>query len=345
MHKPDTRTVSNRIAQQCARAMQTDGHDPVDFFRQTGITPAQLDEPGGRINAERHHRMVAYAHQLPPQRDILDMDVTHWFAHFSGLAHVCFNRPTLRGALHEFLRLRGLIGQFDFMLMNENGHWLEIEYLSEFCPAGGAIQALANFRLLSLVTRAYDQGATTVFQAGFLGAAPRFAHAISECFGAPATFGQARNTLRFQAPTLDVPFGQFNATVAPHALRHAQAQLQTLQGAQLFSARVEQAIIDLLGQQDGAAADGARLLPALCDGLAMNHWTLRRQLQQEQTSFRALELRAKSRESRRLLRETTLSVAEIGDRLGFSSQSAFTRFFKNQFELPPARYRQDATGA
>jgi len=38
-------------------------------------------------------------------------------------------------------------------------------------------------------------------------------------------------------------------------------------------------------------------------------------------------------------------VLEISERLGFSSQSAFTRFFKNQFELPPARYRQDAAGA
>jgi len=341
LHKPDTRTVSNRVAQQCARAMQADGHDPADFFRHTGITPAQLDEPGGRINAERHRRMTAYAQPLAPHRGILDLDVTHWFAHYSAIAHVCFNRPTLRGALHELLHLRGLIGEFDFMLMSESGTRIEIEYLSEFCPAGGAMQALANFRMLSLVARAYDTGAATAFHASFQGKAPWFASAISECFGASASYGQARNTLVFDAPDLDRPFAQFNAMLAPHALRHAQGQLQQLQGAQLFSARVEQAIIDLLGRQvDG----GASLLPTLCDGLAMNRWTLQRQLQQEQTSFRALELRAKSRESRRLLRDTTLSVAEIGERLGFSSQSAFTRFFKHQFALPPARYRSDASG-
>jgi AraC-like DNA-binding protein len=344
LHKPDTRTVSNRIAQQCARAMQADGHDPADFFRHTGITPAQLTEPGGRINAERHRRMTAYARQLPQHRGLLDLDVTHWFAHYSGIAHVCFNRPTLRSALHELLHLRGLIGEFDFMLMSENGTRIEIEYLSEFCPLGGAMQALANFRMLSLVARAYDDGgAATAFHASFQGKAPWFAPAIAECFGATATFGQARNTLTFDAPALDRPFAQFNAMLAPHALRHAQGQLQQLQGAQLFSARVEQAIIDLLGQQ--ADADGASLLPALCDGLAMNRWTLQRQLQQEQTSFRALELRAKSRESRRLLRETRMSVADISERLGFSSQSAFTRFFKTQFELPPARYRQDMQGS
>ncbi|APA68232.1 helix-turn-helix transcriptional regulator [Janthinobacterium sp. 1_2014MBL_MicDiv] len=341
MHKADTRTVSNRIAQQYARAMQADGHDPADFFRQTGITPAQLSEPGGRINADRHRRMTAYAQQLPAHRGILDLDVTHWFAHFSGVAHVCFNRPTLRNALHEMLHLRGLIGEFDFMLMSESGTRIEIEYLSEFCPVGGAMQALANFRMLSLVTRAYDTGAPTAFQASFQGKAPWFAPAVSECFGAAATYGQGRNTLTFDAPGMDRPFAQFNAMLAPHALRHAQAQLQKLHGAQLFSARVEQAIIDLLGRQGAGDADGASLLPALCDGLAMNRWTLQRQLQQEQTSFRALELRAKSRESRRLLRETSMSVAEIGDRLGFSSQSAFTRFFKTQFELPPARYRND----
>ena len=340
MHKPDTRTVSNRIAQQCARAMQADGHHPADFFRHTGITPAQLEQPDGRIGAQGHRGMVAYAQQLPPHRGILDLDVTQWFAHFSAIAQVCFNRPTLRSALHELLHLRGLIGEFDFMLINESGTRIEIEYISEFCTRGGAMQALANFRMLSLVTRAYDTGAATAFQAGFVGKAPWFAPAISESFGAQARYGQARNTLTFEAPRLDLPLAQFNAMLAPHALQHAQTQLQQLQGAQLFSARVEQAIIGLLDKQGSTDADGASLLLALCDDMAMSRWTLQRQLQQEQTSFRALELRAKSRESRRLLRDTTLSLSKIGNRLGFSSQSAFTRFFKTQFELPPARYRQ-----
>jgi hypothetical protein len=132
--------------------------------------------------------MTAYAQQLPPQRAILDLDVTQWFAHFSGVAHVCFNRPTLRSALHELLHLAGLIGEFDFMLMSESGTRIEIEYLSEFCPAGGAMQALANFRMLSLVARAYDTGVPTAFRAHFRGKAPRFAPAIRNASApAPAT--------------------------------------------------------------------------------------------------------------------------------------------------------------
>ena len=341
MHKTDTRTVANHIARQCAMALEADGHGPDDFYRHTGITPAQLHEPGGRIDAQRHRRLVAYAQQLPQQRGMLDILPQHWLASFPDVAQVCFNRPTLRDALHQLLQLRGLIGEFDFMLMRENGSRVEIEYLSEFCALGGAMQALANFKILSLVARAYDDGAPAVFETGFQGKAPWFAPSVSECFGAPARYGQARNTLVFDARRLDAPYAHFNTLLAPHALEHAQAQLHKLRSAQRFSARVEQAIIDLLATHDGATADSASLLPALCDGLAMNSWTLRRQLQQEDTSFRALELRAKSRESRRLLRDTTLSVAEIGDRLGFSSQSAFTRFFRTQFDLPPARYRQE----
>jgi len=341
LHKLDTRTVSNRIAQHFARAMLADGHDPADFVRHTGITDALLTEPGGRINAERHRRLVQYAQQLAPQRGMLDMDVPHWFAQFSSVAHVCFNRPTLREALQELLQLRGLIGEFDFMLMREHGGRVEIDYLSEFCPSGGAMQALANFKMLSMVVRAYDDGRPTTFRTGFMGAAPWFAHNVSECFGAPARYHQARNSLTFDAHKLDQPYAQFNAVLAPHARQHAHAELQLLRDAQRFSARVEQAIVELLGKHSG---DSASLLPALCDGLAINSWTLRRQLQQEKTSFRALELRAKSRESRRLLRETKMSVAEIGERLGFSSQSAFTRFFRTQFNLPPARYRHDMNG-
>ncbi len=47
----------------------------------------------------------------------------------------------------------------------------------------------------------------------------------------------------------------------------------------------------------------------------------------------------KMREAKRLIRQTDLTVAEIGDRLGFSSPQYFTRQFRQRIGLTPSAYR------
>ncbi|RMI32851.1 AraC family transcriptional regulator [Nocardia stercoris] len=41
-----------------------------------------------------------------------------------------------------------------------------------------------------------------------------------------------------------------------------------------------------------------------------------------------------------LLRDTSLSVARIADRVGYASEAAFSRAFRNRFGTPPARWRR-----
>jgi AraC-like DNA-binding protein len=46
----------------------------------------------------------------------------------------------------------------------------------------------------------------------------------------------------------------------------------------------------------------------------------------------------------RWLRETSLTVAEVGQRLGYRSAAAFHRAFKNQHAVSPTEYRKKSTG-
>ena len=46
----------------------------------------------------------------------------------------------------------------------------------------------------------------------------------------------------------------------------------------------------------------------------------------------------------RLLLETTLSIAEIGQRIGYESQSRFTSAFKAYFKVLPKEYRKNHRG-
>ncbi|MBN9386175.1 MAG: helix-turn-helix transcriptional regulator [Chitinophagaceae bacterium] len=50
-------------------------------------------------------------------------------------------------------------------------------------------------------------------------------------------------------------------------------------------------------------------------------------------------------EAQKMLKETTLSIADIGERFGWNDPSNFTRFFRNMSGITPLQYRKDAAGA
>ena len=336
----DNRTVSGRITRHLWQTLLAHGIGTAEFTGQTGVTLAELESPDARISADKHRRCVELIGRFNFRPTLLENGLQFLFNDFPSLANLCVNSPNLRTALHHLLEFRGLIGEFDYMLLKENGDQVQLEYIAEFAPGNGAMQALANFSNAALITRCYDTGATpAVFQAEFMGAKPGFANEISAFFGQQARFGAARNTLTFSAARLDAPFPHYNPTLAPFLAQHARNDLSAIRQTSCFSATVERLIQSLLGAS-AEQPDAGSLLQTLCRELNTTRWTLHRQLQQEGTSFKELELRIKISESCRLLRDTQLSVAEISEQLGFSSQSAFTRFFKARQDLPPASYRQ-----
>jgi AraC-like DNA-binding protein len=74
--------------------------------------------------------------------------------------------------------------------------------------------------------------------------------------------------------------------------------------------------------------------------LAMSERNLTRQLKAEGTSFSELSARVQSERACNLLRNPTLSVAEIGYRLGYAEPAAFTRAFARWTGQSPLRWRQ-----
>lgn len=75
--------------------------------------------------------------------------------------------------------------------------------------------------------------------------------------------------------------------------------------------------------------------------------TLKRRLQGEGTSFRALQAAAREQLACELLADRTLGLAEIAARLGFSDQSSFSQTFKRWRGVAPGQWRRqrpDAAG-
>ncbi|GGP28167.1 AraC family transcriptional regulator [Silvimonas amylolytica] len=342
LHRALARTVSNRIAVHVQRSTEQAGLSAALFARHTGITAEDLIDPHGRIDGERHRRMVQLAGRLGLPPVVLERDCAVLFGDFPVLGNLCLNARTLREALAAFSTYRPLIGEFDFLLCRIAGQQVRFEYLAEFAPSSG-FQALANFQVLASLTRVYDQAIPTCFAVELMGKAPPpyLVRRINDFFGAPVRYGSAANRMQFAAPMLDDPFAQHNAMLAPMLQQHAQQELDRIQQLHSFAASVENLILAFINDPQ-TDTRGSALLQQLCDRLQTSRWSLHRQLQLEGTHFRALEMKVKINESRRLLGNPQITLAQISEQLGFASQSAFTRFFRARHEMAPLAFRQHA---
>jgi AraC-like DNA-binding protein len=78
------------------------------------------------------------------------------------------------------------------------------------------------------------------------------------------------------------------------------------------------------------------------DALDVSSRTLQRSLQLAGSSFRGELDRARLDTAESLLRETTIPLGEIAERLGFRSLAHFSNWFKKQRDIAPSTYREPA---
>jgi AraC-like DNA-binding protein len=333
------RTVSNRIAVAAMHAAGSAGMQPEIFSARTGIAAQDLIDTNGRIDGARHRRVVELMASIGPNVERLLDERCALFPDFPVLGNLCLNARTLREAIDAFITFRPIIGEFDFLFYKETPDWVRFEYIAEFAP-GNCFQALANFHVLATLIRAYDGAHPTVFRVALTCSEPRRSHTPGDFFGATMQYDAPANQMQFSAAALDRPFSKFNPVLAPFLLEQTQKELSRVQQSGLFSARVADLVRDIIADESGEAATSSSLLAQICERLNTSRWTLRRQLQAEGLHFSELEARVKFKEACRLLTDTRFSVAQISEQLGFSSQSAFTRFFRSRHATPPVAFRQ-----
>jgi AraC-like DNA-binding protein len=100
---------------------------------------------------------------------------------------------------------------------------------------------------------------------------------------------------------------------------------------------------DLVVQVQAAlreAPDGLPDLDTIAERLSMSSRTFKRRLQEHGTSFRQLVEAARKAEAVRLLNATSLSVAQVADRLGYADASSFSRAFHKWTSTTPGAFRR-----
>ena len=336
----NSKTVSAAVVSVFQQRLQGAGMAPEEFWARTGLTAAELQDPGGRIGRERYVRVLRLASALPPSPPDPIFCSLQGVAALPILVGVWLNAPTLRDALRLYVRFRPLLGESDRVVIQRGDAELRIEYLADDPQELAAFQARENFFILAQMIRNHAPQGAVRFAASLTG--PCLSDpGLEALLGARCLPDRGENALYLRTGLLDVPHAAHNAVVARLHEHHLSRQLNELHRESSLSLQVERAASKLMAGRTCGPESGA-FLEQVCGQVGMSASMLRRRLASERTSLHALWNAARLQEACRLLRETALSVSEIGDRLDFASPSSFTRFFRAETGTSPLRFRARA---
>ncbi|WP_317932338.1 helix-turn-helix transcriptional regulator [Halioxenophilus sp. WMMB6] len=159
---------------------------------------------------------------------------------------------------------------------------------------------------------------------------------VLSCLGVPVHYNASSYMLTFSEdlgsmPVAGVPTDGISKEVARFVINMVDHNsIQPAAQNKSASARVKQALTQgLVDQQDVA------------DYCHMSVATLKRHLQREGTSFRALKDQARNEQAKKMLAKN-YNVNEVAELLGFSEPRSFYRAFKSWNGLSPHAYQQQS---
>ncbi|HEY4805856.1 MAG TPA: helix-turn-helix domain-containing protein [Paraburkholderia sp.] len=336
--KTDQKTVSNVLAQLSLRSAVEHGMSPHDFTRLTGITEAELAHPGGRIPAHKHIAMLNLLEPGLQASERLEIFSDYSFrAPISTLLAIVTNCATLTKAFDQFLRYRVLIGNVDTVKIKRAGQTFEFEYVMDGAGRTSS-SAFYNFLLLLRLAGQYDEDKPYSAHIELTGKPFSPAPQLSHLCGAKVQFGQSRNRMLLKSGSADIPFRKYNEFTENILCGQANADISRFLSGHSFSSRIEDFVMKML-RESPSGQPFANPMEEVCERLGISRSTLHRRLQSEGTNFQAILAHARLVEARRLLPLADISVAAVSDYLGFSSPSAFSRFFLENSGKSPSRYK------
>jgi AraC-like DNA-binding protein len=329
------RSASLTNYMEVARAV---GLDPHQMLRAAKINRDVLLDPDIRIPAASVGRLLEASARDGHAEDFgLRLAELRQFSNLGPLAFVVREEPTLRRALESMVRYMGLQNESLAMRVEEMDGLvvIRLQILSDQ-PAGSMRQATqlaagVMFRMLSM----------------FLGPAwrPRsicFSHAPPESqttylrvFGMPALFNQDFDGIVCVASDLEAPLPSYDPVMAQQVKRYLGTLLA--QSNTTMADKVRKLVYALL-------PSGMCSIDRVAQHLGVDRRTIHRRLAQDGTTYSQILNEARAGLATSYIENRSRPLSEVATLLGFSSLSAFSRWFGNQFGCSVSKWRTTRMG-
>lgn len=162
---------------------------------------------------------------------------------------------------------------------------------------------------------------------------PARAERLEAYFGAPVHFNQHANALVLADSELRTPIPTHDADVHRMLKAHLAALAQSQIQDQDLVSRLRHHIKQTVGSRHCN-------LEGICRQSGIHPRALQRALREHGVSFKQLLLDVRQELAEDYLRNSSISVLELSDLLGYSNASAFSRVFKRRTGLSPQHWKQ-----
>lgn len=299
---------------------------------KAGLSKAQLQDPEQPLPVHSAVQLLeSSAAASGCQTFGLRMAESRQFSDLGAVALLLTHQPTLRDALQVMVQYRHLLNRALAIYIEEAGDLVIIREEVVTDPPTPSRQAIelalgVMARLCASMLGAHWRPVSV----NFTHDAPDDLRLHRRLFGCEIKFGAEFNGIACPARAFDAP----NPSADPAMARYAQRFVDSLQNESEHSVvyEVRKAIYLLLPM-------GRATIEQIAQALGMNVRTLQRRLEEGDANFSDLINEVRRDLVQRYMNNPSYSLARIGDLLGYSLPSSFTRWFATQFDATPAAWR------
>jgi AraC-like DNA-binding protein len=308
------------------------GLDPARILTYAGIAVADLAVPDKWVPASAVSRVLERSANESGLEDFgLRLAGLRRLATLGPLSVVLSQEPDLRSALRLLVRYEHSYNEALRMRLDEDGDLATMRLWFEFGEPAPTRQAteLATAALLGIVRELLGRQWEPL-SICFSHRAPASLDAHRAAFGPRLQFGHEFSGLVFYATDLDAANTASDPLLRPYADQLRQAL--GAPPAATVTGQVTQLVEMLLPVGRCSTHQVAR-------SLGVTQRTLHRQLAAEGQSFSAIVHTTREALAERYLAAERYSLTDVSELLGFTSPSAFSRWFRQRFGVSPTEWR------
>lgn len=332
------RTTSAAAVQSVLDGATRRGIDVRPWLESVGLDTQLLSNPENRVALPLADRLIRMLVKATGDRDIaLDTLLEAPQGQLAIFHYVTVNSHDLEEYLElnqSFSRLWGDGVEIDW---SRDGDTVRVHFDLPEAESRGAdvLRVVTQAWVGAVVLRARlaTQDAFRPSRVSLQHGRPRDLTRMLRVFGVEPEFDAPRAGFEFAADQLQLPFPIEDPNLPTVLRARAQELVRELPGTDELAAFVRDRV-------RAALPGGPVTLEDVAAGLGMGPRTLQRRLSAEGASFRQVLDGCQRELAIEYMDEPELSVSEIASRLGFETQSAFTKKFKRWTGVTPREHRR-----
>jgi AraC-like DNA-binding protein len=338
---PSQQVVSALVVQQCIRLAKSRGMATESFLKGAGITREQLALPHVQLSflpVQQQLRRVLEEMQDP----LIGLRISALInlATLGVLGYVVQTSSTLQDLIATTIR-------FDLLLSNVGRSWQRMEgntalwgwdcHIEDELVRRNAVDCVTGCRAVMMVSLLRRRTTSPVLGVRFAHSAPKDPELLREYenfFGCPVLFNQKESALLIAPDALPQTLSLADPELHSRLEEHASLLLNKRVGSVTLVDQVRGAVRGRLVQGTAPTRE------EIAESLGMSGRTLHRRLQEDGSSFRDILDDIRLQLARDYLRDSTLTVEAIAQKLGFQESQSFIRWFRPLAGTTPGEFRQ-----